>query len=154
MLGMRSSSIFPIFLSVLTACAGQPTPAPRYEYEVVSIEEQALQAVEQMPTEFQVRLEDDESVWDRSHLFFRIYTNAGAFEENFDYPNPGTTLRSKDGVQDAYRYEIERRLSAGGYRYLVQCLPSRPSALFCERNAKNVARFLRDGHLELSLFDR
>ena len=139
---------------VLCSCGRQPQPAPRYEYEVIGVEQQALEAIEHMPTEFHVEFQDDEAVWDRGHLFFRTYTRAGSYEENFDYPSPGTTLRSKEGGDDLYTYEIERSQVSGGYRYLVHCSPRRQTALQCARNAKNIARFLRDGHLELSLLHR
>lgn len=135
------------------ACAPSAPPQPQYEYEVVSIEEQALEAISATPMEFEIAFEDDEAAWDRSQLFFNNYTS-GAIVQDFDYPAPGQILRSRPGSQDKYIYEVERSQLPQGYRYVVSCQRRQGFAYLSERNARNLARFIRDGHLELGLLDR
>lgn len=144
-------------LTFSVGCAPQGSQKPQVQFEVVTVEEQALEAIAQTPTEFTVSQQQDEEIWERSHLFFKTYTS-GATASEFDYPSPGVMLHTRSSSKDRYLYEIERRAAPGGYRYAVSCSrnPSMGRAAYdlSARNGKNVARFLREGHLELSLLDR
>ncbi|MBN8550806.1 MAG: hypothetical protein J0M12_15940 [Deltaproteobacteria bacterium] len=131
---------------------------PQYELEVVTVEEQAAQAVNESPTDFIVQVPDETIAWERSQLFFSTYTS-GAVQQEFDYPRPGVALVTKSREKDKYIYEIEHSATKdGAYRYVVSCSRNTSkhggSDYAAQRNARNVARFIRDGNLELSLLDR
>lgn len=150
------SILLTLFLIAGAACS-MPQAKPKYELEVVTVEELAAQAVNESPTDFVVSGSDESVAWERSHLFFSTYTS-GVEEQEFDYPKPGISLVSRSRDKDKYIYEIEHTATASGYRYVVSC--SRNSSkkggsdFQARRNAKNVARFIRDGNLELTLLDR
>ncbi len=150
-------SVILIALVIFAASCSAPQSKPRYEYEVITIQELAAQAVNEAPTDFVVSAADQSVAWERSKLFFATYTS-GVKEEEFDYPKPGISLVTKARDKDKYIYEVEHTETDQGYRYVVSCsrnTSKRGNSDFqARRNAQNVARFIRDGNLELSLLDR
>lgn len=159
---MKAKVSLPVWALVafcVTGCNSvKVTRPPQYEYEVVTVEEQALENVSKAPLEFVLPYDEDSAAWERSHLFFKSYAS-GSVSEDFDYPAPGTTLRSQSGSADKYLYEIERSTSAQGCRYVFHCSLNRadhPTAIqdMSEQNCRNLSRFVREGHLELTLLDR
>lgn len=150
-------AIFAAFLLIAAACAPAPTQ-PKYEIEVITIEEQAAQAVNESATDFVVPESEQSITWERSKLFFSTYTS-GMEEQEFDYPRPGVSMVTHPRDKDKYIYEIEysQAKNNDGYRYVVSCSRNSRkggSDYSAHRNAKNVARFVREGNLELSLLDR
>jgi hypothetical protein len=64
-------------------------------------------------------------------------TNAGVGEERFDY-------------------RIDRTVTPHGYAFVVTSTPRHSAALnaIAEHNGRNIARFIREGTLEVSLLSR
>jgi hypothetical protein len=144
-----------LIVFIFSGCSlvSEPKVAPKYEVEVLTIEQQALDAVEQTPTDFTLNYQEDDVAWERAHLFFKTYTN-GSVEDPVDYPSPGSMLRSKSHSAEKFAYQIDHIMKDGGYRYVVRCSSAKGSRESAERNAKNVARFIREGNLELSFLER
>ena len=147
-----------IFLGLVVAGCSVRDSKPKYELEVITVEELAAQAVNESPTDFFVKGEDQPVAWERSQLFFSTYTS-GAEQQEFDYPRPGVSLVTRQRAKEKYIYEIEHSATKeGGYRYVISCSRNSTqkggSDFAAHRNARNVARFVREGNLELSLLDR
>lgn len=146
-------------MSVVGCAAPQPPnpPTPHFEVEVETVEAQALAEVLATATTFVVPYEEEQAAWERVRLFLSSY----ASEQTVSAVRAGggaVTLSStpKRGSQDGYRYQIGKRVVSGGLEYTVQAFPVAPHGKrqFAERNARNLARFIRSGTLERSLLVR
>lgn len=135
-------------MAALGACSGSTGPAPaRYEVEVQTVEEQALEEVLAAPTDFTVASVEADAAWARAALFFDRYTSTGGV---FTSTREAEVLASRGGPA-SYRYEVVRAPAGAAYRFQVRCSPRGGAPSLAERNARNLARFIRDGNLELSL---
>ncbi len=144
-------------------------PIAQPESPLVAVEtpeDQALQALASAPRDFQLEFGEAQYAWERAQMFFRTHTD-GSFMKmasssptglSQDYASltnaPGGKLRS--GGRDTFIYEVRKMPVRGGYRFLVSCTPGTSSGdqRAAKRNALNLARFIRDGKLEVSLLVR
>jgi hypothetical protein len=117
-------------------------------------QDQAREEVLSMPTEFEVSLEQDRYAWERARFFLENYSGTEGEPHNAVVKVVGSRrgLGSAPSTSTEYAYEVFKDFYAGGYRYSVQCVAgpsgqSQQAAL----NAGNLARFIRDGKLEVSL---
>lgn len=105
------------------------------------------------PLSFEVSLVDDAYSWDRARFFIENYAH--------------TTVRGRSAVikingsqwalashpaSEEYRYEVIKELAAGKYVYSISCIAGASGNQRQARlNEGNLARFVRDGQLEVSL---
>ena len=137
-------------LPFLAACASNEnksaTPSPLLE--VITAEEELLASVAAHPTSFTIPFEQDPQSWMRATTFFKFYLKESV-------PKGAVNkLTNWNNTQAPYRYSITKNPTSGGYSYHIACTANptqggRPEAQ--QRNAQNVARFIREGVLELSI---
>lgn len=119
-------------------------------------EDQARQEVVDTPTVFAVPFADDQYSWERARFFLENYTGSSATPASAVMRVVGDrwALASNPAISQ-YRYEVSKDVSDGGFTYQVVCAPGvggdqQQAAL----NAGNLARFIREGKLEVSLLSR
>jgi hypothetical protein len=117
------------------------------EMEVVSIEDQALQAVQQAPTEFTVPFSEQKASRLRIKAFFDTYGSGSRLVSS----ESGAAI---EGTTAHYRYRISEQDSAQGVHYKVHCAALSTAMTGCQLNAPNVARFIHQGILEVSLLKK
>lgn len=137
-------------------CAARPAPPPqpRYEVQVETVEDQALAAVEATAPDFVVPLSESEDAWARAHLFITQYAAGDGVAR--DAGPSGMVLSNESNTAERFTYRIERRFEPRGYRFSVTCAPRATSGsrAAADINARNAARFIREGTLEVSLLTR
>ncbi len=114
--------------------------------DVITVQDQALLDIQSAPTDFTVDFSDSQYAWQRARMFFNQYTTGAAVSDS--------KLSNVKSEHDLYFYEVRRALVNGGYRYSVQSVPRSKSAssnMLAFQNAKNLARFIKEGTLEVSL---
>lgn len=124
-----------------------------------SVDQQAAAEVAATPPTFSVSIDEDSASWMRAKLFFEKFltTESGT-------KTPVITkimgrkwvLLSSPSVAGNYSYEVAKDELPGAFRYHVQCTQRNNlgQQQVAEMNARNVARFIRDGKLEISLLTR
>jgi hypothetical protein len=119
-------------------------------------EDQARQEVVQTPTVFSVPFSDDPYSWERARFFLENYIGARSGHASAVTRVVGDrwSLVSNPAVH-SYSYEVSKDVGSDGYTYQVSCVAGTGSdpgqaAL----NAGNLARFIREGKLEVSLLSR
>jgi hypothetical protein len=124
-----------------------------------SVDQQAAAEVAATLPTFSVSIDEDGAYWMRAKLFFEKFltTDSGS-------KTPVITkimgrkwvLLSSPSVAGNYSYEVVKDELPGAYRYHVRCTPRNNLGQqhVAEMNARNVARFIRDGKLEISLLTR
>lgn len=103
------------------------------------------------PTDFTVDSGDDRRSWERARVFFTQFT-ASSKPVREVYGSKMRVLSNDNNDQTKYHYTVERSEAPQGYRYRVTCDAvggARDDKSV--RNAKNLARFIRQGNLEASL---
>lgn len=128
--------------------------AEEYDLEVSATpEDQARQEVVETPTVFAVAFADDPHSWERAKFFLENYIGSSSGHTSVVTRVVGDrwSLASNPTVQQ-YVYEVSKDAGEGGYTYQVSCVPGtggdqNQAAL----NAGNLARFIREGKLEVSL---
>lgn len=126
-----------------------------------STEEQAKREVLSSPTHFVVALEDDKEAWERATFFLENYVQPAGAKEGSAPAGAGHitsvvgtrwTLANPAG-RGSYNYQISKQATPNkGYRYAVVCQPMVGGNKYqASLNAANVARFIKDGKLEVSL---
>ncbi|MFN4896457.1 MAG: hypothetical protein ACK5GN_02175 [Pseudomonadota bacterium] len=160
-----------LFLFVLcSGCAQSRTVYPRAPGSIAAVvqasshnlevsatpEDQARQEVAATPTVFTVAFADDPYSWERARFFLENYTGGGSGHASAVMGIAGDrwSLSSNPAAQQ-YRYEVSKDAGEGEFTYHVSCLPGvggdpAQAAL----NAGNLARFIRDGTLEVSLLGK
>lgn len=112
------------------------------------------------PLNFKVIYPEANYSWERAKLFFERYTSKyGETLGTSQQPNTagGEIILSNGGAEgDPYFYQVRRLPLPGGFSYLVACRPRLKSATqgYADRNARNLARFILEGKLEVSLLKR
>ena len=118
------------------------------DVEVSTVEDQALEDVSKSSTDFMIDFYQNSVAWERAQSFFDYYLK-----------QPGI-LRTHSLISNAnipggpFEYTVTRQPGVKGVYYSVKCVPSPfnsakvPNAI---RNARNFARFIKDGTLERSL---
>ena len=147
------------FLSFLQlqACSSknQEWELVKPEYERISSNEIESQQIEEMPTEFKIRLEQLPKMWERAELFAQQYIGV---TPTYVYSS-GKGEPDSIGLQFAshnFSYLVTKRNYRDGTLIQVKCTVKNSSvepskALF---NAKNLSRFIRDWRLQLTLLEK
>jgi len=148
------------FLLALSGCSAGPSAGTharhgQVEYELITIEQQIVEAVMASPKEFIVPFSNEQAAWERVLYFFREYA---------DLQTPFITSLASNTIQitnqhDAaktgkpYIYMVEKFPVSGGMKFRIHCIPNgnRGTRDLADTNARNVARFIRDGTLERSI---
>lgn len=128
--------------------------ASQHRLEVASTtDDLARDEVLKSPTDFEVSIEQDRYAWERTHLFLESYVDpkraplrpiTKVVGARWGLANPP--------VQSGYLYEVWREAIPDGFHYSVRCVASaQGSQQQATLNAANLARFIRDGKLEVSL---
>lgn len=139
---------------------GPSKPKPAYEYELITVEQQALSDVMAAPTEFLVAHGDDGPAWERAELFYNKYAGKArviATEKGISLVSDMTNKNAAQKGSVSFVYEVSKTFVNEGYLYKVRCVPlvhSSQSLSVALRNAKNLARFIRAGELQVSLLVR
>ncbi len=121
-----------------------------------TVEDQARAEALNSPRLFFVSFEDDTYSWERARFFLENYVGAAAGHNSVVTKVVGDrlSLASNPGVQ-AYQYEVVKDSTDGGFNYSVFCAAGAGGdSQQADLNAGNLARFVRDGRLELSLLPK
>jgi hypothetical protein len=116
-------------------------------------EQQARQDVLNTPTVFNVSFADDPYSWERARFFLENYLGGDAGHASAVTRIVGErwSLASNPAIQQ-YSYEVSKDAGDSGFTYQVSCMPGvRGDPEQAALNAGNLARFIREGKLELSL---
>lgn len=139
---LRGKFVIPALI-LLTACS-HPVP----KIEVVSFKEQVREEIEEHPTQFQVPKQSDAQAWTRAQLFFRDYELTTPIVSKNE-------IKSNPKAESRFLYQISRVGRGKEVEYVVNCVGREPrDTESAEVNARNVARFLKEGQLELSLLTK
>ena len=143
-----------LIASLLFSCATQKqSAAPVRKMDLDTMQRQLATDIETAPTRFRIPLEDDRQAWSRAILFFKMYVNSP--REVVHGARAGSDFITNVGVAaERFQYTISRAPDQAGYRYTIECQTSPAQRAQCQKNARNVARFIREGQLELSHFAR
>lgn len=138
------------FIGCSAPVAPPPEP-PRFEIEIETVEQQARQAVAAAPLEFTVPLRESDEAWARAVIFFSQYTSAAGRVR--EAGSRVLVISTESDSADPYRYSVRREITPNGYLFSVICVPNGDSATpeLAERNGRNLARFIGEGTLEVSL---
>jgi hypothetical protein len=116
-------------------------------------EDQAREEVLATPTVFNVSFEDDVYSWERARFFLENYVGAAAGHTSAVTKVVGArwSLESNPTLE-GYKYEVSKDSVEGGFTYQVVCVTAETGdPAQAALNAGNLARFIRDGKLEVSL---
>lgn len=117
-------------------------------------QDQARNEVLSTPTEFDLTIEQDRYSWERARFFLENYVQAAQAPVIPVTKVIGSRWAlSSPPSSDQYVYEVWREAIPDGFHYSVKCLASSDIADQSQAllNAANLARFVRDGKLEVSL---
>ena len=142
---MRNSLIF--LMVLFLGCASQ-NPAS-LNYEIVTVEQQALESIMETPSEFALPRHQDVYAWERAAIFFDTHTPGGTTTVH----TPDHMTLSNRNPEKGYIYSVERQNLGDQFSYKVRCMPQTREANRIDgvKYAKNLARFIKDGTLEVSL---
>lgn len=116
-------------------------------------EDQARDEVLASPTVFNVSFEDDVYSWERARFFLENYVGASSGHSSAVTKVVGSrwSLESNPALE-AYRYEVLKDSGDAGFTYRVLCVAGGAgNQAQAALNAGNLARFIREGKLEISL---
>jgi len=129
--------------------------AGRWEVEVESVEQQALNAISSMPAQFLIDFSENFYAWERAQVYFDLYTTERTVLTD---PESGSEVVSNQNSRDDnFWYSVKRSPTNEGFLYRVLVTPRQPgeaSRTAASINAKNLGRFIRDGILERSFVKR
>ncbi len=115
--------------------------------------EQARQEVLSTPTVFNVPFADDQYSWERARFFLENYAGGGAGHASavMKVVADRWSLASNPAAAQ-YNYEVTKDAIVSGFAYQVSCVAGvGGESSQAELNAGNLARFIREGRLEVSL---
>ncbi len=162
----RATAVF-LFVMCVGGCATHSTHSSSAPGSIATIvkaaehglevsatpEDQARQEVLSTPTVFLVPFADDPYSWERARFFLENYVGGAAGHASAVTKVVGDrwSLASNPTVQH-YSYEVAKDAGEAGFTYQVSCVAgvggdSGQAGL----NAGNLARFIREGKLEVSL---
>jgi hypothetical protein len=116
-------------------------------------EDQARDEVLSTPTVFNVSFDQDVYSWERARFFLENYVGASAGHTSAVTKVVGSrwSLESNPALEK-YRYEVSKDSVDAGFSYRVVCMAGGAGdPAQAALNAGNLARFIRDGKLEVSL---
>ena len=124
--------------------------------EVETIKDQALKEIQSTPTDFFITTSENMEAWERARLFFANYLGLNSLNSAEAIVGNTYVLTNRHLAPKSYFYEIRKQPFGEGFNYSVQCTAktSKAHASLAKRNAQNVARFIKDGTLELSLLEQ
>ena len=120
----------------------------RWDFEFDSVRDLALKEIENTPLTFTMPLEEDYYAWERALLFIVNHTSGFGWNDTFE---DGGAIVTSDAENsgDKFHYQISKSFSPDGYHYAVKCLThDHQESTETLLNAKNLARFIKDGKLE------
>lgn len=122
--------------------------------QVVTSEEMAKEAIYASPLKFVVPPEEVRTSWERATFFSRHFLNSEPKIELRGGSEGGSIVLNTNSQN--FGYTVVRQESVNGGVYEVACLPTTPQvdATAAEQNARNLARFLKEGKLEVTLLQR
>lgn len=125
------------------------------QVEIISPLQQSEDAIRATPTHFSVSYGDDRVFWTRAQLFLNSHTDGFATKQGGHTDNSWALITNRSVGKPKYVYEVSRRPGTTGVDYSVRCLPGAPGARGdrASLNAQNLARFIKDGTLEVALLD-
>lgn len=106
------------------------------------------------PLNFFIPYAEDEQAWERARFFLEGYLGRSNLANNAALTRVVGDRWSllSNPSHESYFYEVSKQVGEGGFRYLVSCRSGvRGVAEQARLNAGNLARFIREGKLELSL---
>jgi hypothetical protein len=120
----------------------------KVDYELVSQQEDILNQIQSAPTRFTLALEENDAAWARANYFLRTYGGKAQIEKEAFQDKDVLTKNGTSG----FRYQIIRQFANSKVTYQVLCTPKSSKRTTTEAllNAKNLARFLKDGELEVA----
>lgn len=119
------------------------------QFDRISSQEDTLQQIQATPTRFSMPIEENQAAWERARFFLERYAGKGKIQSDKQHDRDTMTKMSSSG----FRYQFIRQFERGEAHFQVFCTPAKGSANSTADallNAKNVARFLKDGELEVS----
>ena len=144
----RVSIILCALLPLVSACSSTTATKKNYEIEVVTAEQLIDEEIAKANTEFMVPFSDDEIAWSRTRIFFERYLNG----EPGEFTINRNRAQNKPTESARFYYSVSREPLDDGMQYHVSCNPVQPTdRVYADRNAKNLARFISEGTLELTL---
>ena len=152
----RSAKFFA--LTAIFAAFSACSTGPGYEVvDRITVDEQALEEVLKTPLNFSVDRAKADQAWDRARMFFEFFIAKGNETPEELYEARPAWISNERIPDQKYSYRIARQESSGQVSFLVKCM-ARPmgggTAEKAEQNARNLARFMQYGYLEVSLLDR
>ena len=118
--------------------------------------QESLDELLRVPTTFGLSYAEDAVAWDRAMLFFKEYTSGFKYLISSRGPNliEHKLITSDTGV-DSYLCEVNKTERQADFIYSVSCSSNDDSISIrqVKLNTHNLARFIREGRLEVSLFD-
>lgn len=142
---MKYQHIFLALIALLPACSMRQSVT----FDSISPQEDTLQQIQATPTRFSLPIEENQAAWERARFFLERYAGKGKIQSEKSSDRDVLTKVSAAG----FRYQFVRHFDRGEAHFQVFCTPSKGSkrtAGDALLNAKNVARFLKDGELEVS----
>lgn len=142
-----------VFILVLfCGCSGRSVASPGFE--PVDPGEELKESLAAVLTDFEVSAGRDSHSWERTVFFFKNHTAGYRLEQDRDDPLSFKIWNS--AATDSLHFTVRKRFYRGSYLYKVSCLPApaaprRMSLEMAVLNARNLARFIREGQLEVSL---
>lgn len=117
-------------------------------FDTISSQEETLIQIQNSPTHFSLSIEENEAAWERARFFLEQYAGKGKISSEHSSDRDVMTKIGSSG----FRYQMVRQFEKGKVGYQVFCTPkdSKRSNAEALLNAKNVARFVREGELEIS----
>ena len=105
--------------------------------------------IQSAPTRFFIDVENNSAAWERARFFLSQYTGPGRVEIQSSADREQLAKLSNTG----FRYQIARVFERGGAQYQIICTPKNSGTANNDAllNAKNLARFVREGELDLGL---
>ncbi len=142
-----------VVLVSLLALAGCTSPAryalsPDATYEFETVTEQAVSAVDSASTKFNVDPATARYVWERAEFFYRHYLG---LSEKIAFTSNSKVLGGSD--KHGYQWNVTGGIAEETGNFVVGCEArgNAASSKLAELNAKNLARFLNTGTLEVDL---
>jgi hypothetical protein len=155
-----------VTLTFLTGCSSIPEARPGSIASIIkanqegleveqTVDEQARAAVLGSPKTFVVSLDDDRMAWERARFFFEKYVTHEQSAAPVISKVIGARWALTNGKSGRYTYEVWKDSVANGFKYTVRCAAQNGGqAQEAQLNAGNLARFIREGKLEVSLLPK
>jgi hypothetical protein len=165
---MRPFRLFLSFLCMLLLITGCSAPKPRagsiasiikanqdgLEVEQ-TVDDQAREAVLASPRTFVISLDDDRMAWERARFFFEKYVARKESQAPVISKVIGSRWALTNGKDGLYTYEVWKDSVVQGYKYTVRCTARNGGQVQeAQLSAGNLARFIREGKLEVSLLPK